>query len=122
MALTKSTAAGSDVTLLDYLVRLAAEQGEGAILGVAQDMPTLRTAAALPDASAVLREVRVWHRDFARLQEEAAQEARDLEGYEEARVQQIEARRLAAEERLRAARAAQVAARERAEEEVGVCG
>ena len=80
MALTKSTTAGSDVTLLDYLVRLAAEQGEGATLQVGQDMPTLRLASALPDASAVLREARGWLREFARLQEEAAQEAADLEG------------------------------------------
>jgi hypothetical protein len=80
VALTKSTTAGSDITLLDYLVRLAAEQGEGAILEVSQDMPTLRLASALPDASAVLREARVWLREFARLQEETAQEAADLEG------------------------------------------
>jgi hypothetical protein len=80
VALTKSTTAGSDVTLLDYLVRLAAEQGEGAILQVSQDVPTLRLAAALPDSSAVLRDARAWLRDFAKLREEAEQEAADLEG------------------------------------------
>lgn len=149
VALTKSTTAGSDVTLLDYLVRLAAEQGEGSILDVGQDMPTLRLAGALPDSSAVLREARVWVRDFGKLKEEAGQEAADLDGassqvwfvcgggwdwnrhilttnlnrctgYEEARIKQLEAKRKAAEERLRAARAAQEAAKQRAEEAVRV--
>lgn len=80
VALTKSTTAGSDFTLLDYQVRLAAEQGEGAILDVGQDMPTLRLAAALPDASAVLREARLWVRDFQQLREEAKREAAELDG------------------------------------------
>lgn len=80
VALTKSTTAGSDFTLLDYQVRLAAEQGEGAILDVGQDMPTLRLAAALPDSSAVLREARLWVRDFQQLREEAKREAVELDG------------------------------------------
>lgn len=80
VALTKSTAQGSDATLLDYLVRLAAEQGEGAVLDVGQDMPTLRLAAALPDSSAVLREARLWVRDFQQLREEAKREAAELDG------------------------------------------
>ena len=79
VALTKSTVSG-DVTLLDYFVRLAAEQGEGAILDVAQDMPTVQLAAALPDCSAVLREVRGWLREFESLNTERAQERRDLDG------------------------------------------
>lgn len=66
--------------MLDYLVRLAAEQGEGAILQAAQEMPTLKMAAALPDASAVLREARAWVREFGRVKEEAAKEAADLAG------------------------------------------
>ena len=80
VALTKSTAQGSDATLLEYLVRLAAEQGEGAVLNVGQDMPTLRLAAALPDSSAVLREARLWMRDFQQLREEAKREAAELDG------------------------------------------
>lgn len=80
VALTKSTAQGSDATLLEYLVRLAAEQGEGAVLDVGHDMPTLRLAAALPDSSAVLREARLWVRDFQHLREEAKREAAELDG------------------------------------------
>jgi len=108
VALTKSTTSG-DTTLLDYFVRLAAEKGEGAILNVVEDMPTLSVAAALPDCSAVLRDVRTWLRDFDALKHEIVLEEQDLATYAQARIGRQQAQQQAEEARRAAAEAAREA-------------
>lgn len=108
VALTKSTTSG-DTTLLDYFVRLAAEKGEGAILNVVEDMPTLSAAAALPDCSAVLRDVRTWLRDFDALKHEIVREEQDLAAYAQARMGRQQAQQQAEEARRAVAQAAREA-------------
>jgi hypothetical protein len=108
VALTKSTTSG-DTTLLDYFVRLAAEKGEGAILNVVEDMPTLSVAAALPDCSAVLRDVRTWLRDFDALKHEILREEQDLATYAQARMGRQQAQQQAEEARRAAAETAREA-------------
>lgn len=108
VALTKSTTSG-DTTLLDYFVRLAAEKGEGAILHVVEDMPTLCMAAVLPDCSAILRDVRMWLRDFDALKHEIAREEQDLAAYAQVRMDQQQAHQQAKEVRRAAAKAVEEA-------------
>lgn len=77
MVQTKSS---TGVTLLDYFIRLAAEKGEGHILGVQDDMPSLKAAVALPDAASLDRELRVWKRQYDAIRAEVEEEKRDLDG------------------------------------------
>lgn len=80
---------------------MAAEKGEGSILDVYEDMPTLAASSTLPDCSVVAKDVRVWSRDFEQLRAELATEEGELRGYEQAREERREARRRAAEEARR---------------------
>lgn len=78
VVLTKST--HQNTTLLDYFVRLAAEKGEGDILNMGEDMPTLALAVNLPDTSSLGKELRLWLREHDHVRLEVQREHKELEG------------------------------------------
>lgn len=65
--LTRSTA--GSLTLLDYFVRSEAERGEGDILSLIDDLPSLQLATTLPDVGLLIKDVNLWLRDYDKVSE-----------------------------------------------------
>lgn len=66
--LTRSTT--GSLTLLDYFVRNEAERGEGDVLSLIDDLPSIQLATTLPDVSVLIKDVRAWVREFEKVRPE----------------------------------------------------
>ena len=89
----------SKVLLIDYFIRVVAENGEGEILTVVQDMPSLPRAVTLPEVSNLIS-------DYKELVQELGKTSREI----------TQERKSRDEEKTRVAEAEAVKAKERAEQ------